>query len=70
MSKQRRFADYRQAIALLKDPHLLWSEDMDAIRVELAKFLEQALALGWDHNESLHRVVLALIADENDLSVK
>lgn len=55
---------------MLKDKNLVWSCDFEAIREDLAAFLEQALALGWDHNASLHKIVKTLIADENDLSVQ
>lgn len=65
----RRIADFRQAANLLRDRHLVWSADLDAIREDLADFLEQAVALGYDNNTSLQYIVQNLIADENDLSI-
>lgn len=67
--KARRIADFRQAAALLRDKNLVWSADLDSIREDLANFLEQAVALGWDDNTSLQYIVQNLIADENDLSI-
>lgn len=65
----RRIADFRQAAWLLRDKNLVWSADMDAIRDDLADFLEQAVALGYDNNTTLQYIVQNLIADENDLSI-
>ena len=69
MNKTRRIADFRQAAALLRDKNLVWSADLDSIREDLADFLEQAVALGYDNNTSLQYIVQNLIADENDLSI-
>lgn len=68
-ASERRRADFRQAAALLRDPNLVWSADLDSIREDLARFLEQALALGYDNNVTLQHIVQSLIADENDLSI-
>lgn len=62
-------ADFKQAAALLRDKNLVWSADLDAIREDLADFLEQAVALGYHYNTTLQYIVQALIADENDLSI-
>lgn len=69
MSRQRRIADFRQAASLLRDKNLVWSADLDSIREDLADFLEQAVALGYDNNTTLNYIVQSLIADENDLSI-
>lgn len=68
-NKERRIADFRQAAALLRDKNLVWSADLDSIREDLADYLEQAVTLGYDTNESLQYIVQNLIADENDLSI-
>lgn len=62
-------ADFRQAASLLRDKNLVWSADLDSIRNDLADFIEQAVALGYDNNTSLQYIVQNLIADENDLSI-
>lgn len=58
-----RLEAYWRAIDLLKDENLVWSSDFETIRIELGKFLEQAVALGWDHNASLNKIVNSLIAE-------
>lgn len=69
MNSARLIADFRQAAALLRDPNLVWSADLDSIREHLALYLETAVISGQIHNSALQRVVQALIADENDLSI-
>jgi hypothetical protein len=66
----RLLADFRQAAALLRDKNLVWSADLDTIREDLALYLESAVISGEYQNTALQRVVQALIADENDLSIK
>jgi hypothetical protein len=65
----RLLADFRQAAALLRDKNLVWSADLDTIREDLALYLESAVISGEYQNTALQRVVQALIADENDLSI-
>ena len=69
MNNTRLVADFRQAAALLRDPNLIWSADLDSIREDLALYLETAVISGQMHNSALQRVVQALLADENDLSI-
>ncbi len=70
MKTTRLLADFRQAAALLRDKNLVWSADLDTIREDLALYLESAVISGEYQNTALQRVVQALIADENDLSIK
>jgi hypothetical protein len=69
MKTERLLADFRQAAALLRDKNLVWSADLDSIREDLALYLESAVISGEYQNTALQRVVQALIADENDLSI-
>ncbi len=69
MKTTRLLADFRQAAALLRDKNLVWSADLDTIREDLALYLESAVISGEYQNTALQRVVQALIADENDLSI-
>lgn len=64
----RAFADFKQAAALLRDPNLVWSADLDCIREDLASYLEQALLDDTWQNSTLKRIVQALISEENNLS--
>jgi hypothetical protein len=64
----RAFADYKQAAALLRDPNLVWSADLDSIREDLAAYLEQALLDDTWQSPTLKRIVQALISEENDLT--
>ena len=60
--------DFLQAAGLL-EADLIWSEDMEAIRKDLATFLKSKAALGTANHPSLISLVQHLLADENDLSV-
>ena len=66
----RIYANFRQAAGLLRDPHLVWSADLDCIREDLAEYLEAKASLGVGNNPHLIRVVDILLADENDVSVE
>jgi len=61
-------SDFKQAAGLLRHD-LVWSEDFDAIRLDLADFLERVSVLGVANNPSLVKVVQQLLATENDLSI-
>ena len=61
-------ADFRQAIDLLRDDKLVWSEDMDAIRKELADVLDEAILTETDGLGTLNYLAEVLIRDENDLT--
>jgi hypothetical protein len=65
----RAFADFKQAAALLRDPNLVWSADLDTIREDLADYLEVALVDQTWQSPTLQRIVQSLISDENDLTV-
>lgn len=67
MSKVSTFLDYKQAVGLLR-ADLVWSADLDAIRLPLADYLDRA-AEAKDFDPIIHRLVLALIADENDITI-
>lgn len=67
MSKVSIYLDYKQAVGLLR-ADLVWSADIDAIRLPLADYLERA-ANEVDFDPLIHKLVLALIADENDITV-
>jgi len=61
-------ADFKQAAGLLRHD-LVWSKDFDAIRSDLADYLDRTSSLGVANNPALVRVVRNLIATENDLTV-
>jgi hypothetical protein len=61
-------ADFQQAAGLLRHD-LIWSEDFDAIRLDLADYLERVSTLGVANSPSLVSLVQHLLATENDLSV-
>lgn len=66
---QKIRADFLTAAALLSDPNLVWSADLDAIREDLAKYLEDRASLGAANSPHLIQVVETLIDTENDLSI-
>ena len=61
-------ADFKQAAGLLRHD-LVWSEDFEAIRSDLADYLDMKSVLGVGNSLSLVRVVRNLIATENDLTI-
>jgi hypothetical protein len=64
---ERLYADYRQAAALLLHD-LVWSEDLEAIRLDLAELIRMQSDLGV-YPASLTRIVQNLISFDNDLTV-
>lgn len=62
----RLYTDYKQAVALLRDNHLVWSSDFDAIRLDLADLIDSCSS-SWP--PSLTEIVQTLISTENDLSI-
>lgn len=61
-------SDFKQAAGLLRHD-LVWSDDFDAIRSDLADYLDRTSSLGVANSPSLVRVVQNLIATENDLTI-
>ena len=61
-------ADFKQAVGLLRHD-LVWSEDFEAIRSDLADYLDRTSSLGVANSPSLVRLVRKLIATENDMSI-
>ena len=68
--EHRIYTNFRQAAGLLRDPHLVWSADLDCIREDLADFIDSMAELGSKNSPYLIKVVDLLLADENDVSVK
>jgi len=68
MSEERLRADFLQAAGLLK-ADLVWSDDMDSIRFELAEYLKSKTYVGSANHPALIGLVRKLIATENDLSI-
>jgi hypothetical protein len=67
VTKRRIKADYKQAIGLLRHD-LVWSSDLDAIRLPLADLIEFHVEADF-YPLALTKVVRNLIAEENDLSI-
>jgi len=61
-------ADFQQAAGLLRHD-LIWSEDFDAIRLDLADYLDSQSSVGVANHATLIALVQKLIATENDLSI-
>ena len=68
-AEARLYADYRQAAGLLLDSNLVWSADMEAIRVGLGLHIA-SLAFRNDFTDlNILGIVKSLIAEENDISI-
>jgi hypothetical protein len=65
---QRIQDDFRQAAGLLRHD-LVWSADFEAIRSDLADYLDMKSVLGAGNSLSLVKVVQHLISSENDMSI-
>jgi hypothetical protein len=69
MSKKARLsADFKQASALLRDQHLIWSSDFDDIRLDLARLIDLYVKMN-SYPSALNEIVQKLISTENDLSI-
>ena len=68
-TNERLYADFKQAAALLDDDNLIWDDDLNAIRRDLARYLSAKAALGVGNNPHLIQLVQTLIADENDITI-
>ena len=64
---RRLRVDYRQAAGLLRSD-LVWSHDLDQIRIFLADHIEHCERSG-NYDSALTLLVQALIAEENDISI-
>jgi len=60
--------DFLQAAGLL-EADLIWSQDMEAIRRDLATYLRAKAGLSSANHPSLISLVQHLLAEENDLTV-
>lgn len=60
--------DYKQAIGLLRHD-LIWSDDFDMIRLDLADYLEFTTDLSSFNHPALFAIVQKLIATENDITI-
>jgi hypothetical protein len=60
--------DFLQAAGLL-EADLIWSDDFEAIRLDLATFLRAKAGLASANHPSLISLVQHLLSEENDLSV-
>lgn len=68
-TNERLYADFKQAAALLDDDELIWDDNLDAIRRDLARYISAKAALGAGNNPHLINLVQTLIADENDITI-
>lgn len=64
----RLTTDFLQAAGLL-EADLIWSDDFEAIRLDLATYLRAKAALASANHPSLISLVQHLLAEENDLTV-
>jgi hypothetical protein len=60
--------DFLQAAGLL-EADLIWSDDLEAIRLDLATYLRVKAGLASANHPSLISLVQHLLSEENDLSV-
>jgi hypothetical protein len=60
--------DFKQAAGLLRHD-LVWSADFEAIRLDLAIYLEVKCSLGLANHPSLINIAKKLIATDNDFTI-
>lgn len=68
-TSEQLYADFKQAAGLLDDDNLVWSNDFDNIRRDLARYISIKATLGAGNNPHLIQIVQTLIADENDITI-
>lgn len=68
-TNERLYLDFKQAAGLLDDDNLVWSQDLDNIRRDLARYISAKATLGAGNNPHLIAIVQRLIAEENDLTI-
>jgi len=68
-TNEQLYADFKQAAGLLDDDNLIWSEDFNNIRRDLARYISAKATLGAGNNPHLIQIVQTLIADENDITI-
>ena len=68
-TNERLYADFKQAAALLDDDNLVWDDDLNQIRRDLARYLSRKAALGAGNDPHLIQLVQTIIADENDITI-
>ena len=67
--EHRRIEDnFKQAAGLLRHD-LVWSDDFESIRLDLADFIQAQASNGAANSQALLKVVDGLLATENDMSV-
>ena len=67
--EHRRIEDnFKQAAGLLRHD-LVWSNDFESIRLDLADFIQAQASNGAANSQALLKVVDGLLATENDMSV-
>ena len=72
MNKSKQYQkvtnDFKQAAGLLRHD-LVWSADLEAIRLDLAEYLDVKSSLGFANHPSLINIAKKLIATDNDLTI-
>jgi hypothetical protein len=68
MRSEKVTNDFLQAAGLL-EADLIWSDDFEAIRLDLATYLRSKAALSIANHPSLISLVQHLLSEENDLTV-
>jgi hypothetical protein len=68
-TSQQLYADFKQAAGLLDDDNLIWDDNLDAIRRDLARYISAKASLGAANDPYLINLVQTLIADENDITI-
>ena len=67
--EHKRIEDnFKQAAGLLRHD-LVWSNDFESIRLDLADFIQAQASNGAANSQALLKVVDGLLATENDMSV-
>jgi hypothetical protein len=72
MNKEKQYQqvtnDFKQASGLLRHD-LVWSADLESIRLDLAEYLDVKAGLSLANHPSLIKIAQKLIATDNDLTI-
>ena len=65
----RNYANIKQAEGVLRDRHLVWSPDFEAVRVPLAELMSASASMGHYAHPAILQLAEAIIATENDFTI-
>jgi hypothetical protein len=67
--RDRDWVDIKQAEGVLLDRNLVWSEDFEGIRQDLAELMRVSASVGYYAHPAILKLAQTIISTENDLTI-